>query len=133
MAGGGVNRNLFQKVILESGAATGLTPIPKSDYAPRQQQYNSIVQKSGYVSLLVYLLYHQANSQDVPMLQTLLSASRGYQLIRYPKHSLRRTPSLIRSLIIGKFTNVCFKYSLSDFSSYAPIVEGNVRTTDSFI
>ncbi|TVY49795.1 hypothetical protein LOCC1_G000437 [Lachnellula occidentalis] len=53
MAGGGVNNGLFQRVFLESGAATGLTPIPKSDYAPRQQQYNSIVEKSGELSLRI--------------------------------------------------------------------------------
>ncbi|TVY84634.1 Secreted lipase [Lachnellula suecica] len=50
MAYGGVDEGLFQSVILQSGAATGLTPIPKPDYAAWQNHYDSIVNMTGCTS-----------------------------------------------------------------------------------
>jgi hypothetical protein len=51
MAYGGVDNGLFQAAILDSGAATGLTPIPKPDYPAWQEHYDSITTTTQYVSM----------------------------------------------------------------------------------
>jgi len=54
MAYGGVDDGIFQAAFLDSGAATGLTPIPKPEYNAWQQHYDRITSVTRYVSSFHY-------------------------------------------------------------------------------
>jgi hypothetical protein len=104
MAYGGVDNGLFQAAFLDSGAATGLTPIPKPDYPTWQWHYDNITSITQYVSF-VFDTGFQLTSAGAQLHQILLSVCKTCPSTASPRPFSIPFGMLIRFLTMRKPLN----------------------------